>query len=1291
MAYVGKRTLRLGVVIMTNKTNGICHRLCAGWRVTVIRCALIALLGLVMGSQAAFAFVGGGDIKFRSTSTIGACNVMASTTEDGGISAGVVLNGLGSYGYAGGNYVTAGEPTYGITPGIYSGLSITTTLIANCLGTTEANIADFVQDGAQLPYADETFMGFSFRLVSDAGGMSAGFYTYYISEGANTAPSLSFTDDVSASVTTSDQITITATDPDSGQLAITKYGFSADASCNASDAPSIAFSSGVSFSITSEANNGDYICASVFDGITTTYQSSANALNIDVTSPVITAPSNQTVDSDAGLSTAALDVTGLGSVTDNSGEVPAITYKIGATVLTGSYAFPIGNTTVTMDATDSVGNTATQASFTVTVSDSAVPIANFTASGVFGCSPVTTRFTDTSTAGTTGEIIGWLWDFGDGTTSTDQSPTHIFSQGLATVKLTVTTAMGLTDTKTVSNLVQAIGPDVDFTADVTSGDAPLAVTFTNETVATSPLTGMAWAFGDGATSTSFASVTHTFTAPGSYTVSLTAKDLDGCSGTETKSTFITVLDTEAPVLSVPVDQVANSDAGLNTAALDVTTLGSVADNSGEVPAITYTVGSTVLTGSYDFPVGETAVTMDATDTSGNAATQVSFTVTISDAEAPVITAPANIAQAADAGLSTASVSFAATVSDNSDTDLVPVFKIGSTMISSPYDFPSGVTTVTIDAEDSAGNAAAQVSFTVTVSDAEAPVITAPATQNVDTDAGLNTAALDVTTLGTVTDNSGEVPAITYAIGATVLTGSYDFPIGDTTVTMNATDSAGNAAAQVSFTVTVTDVTAPEMPIIEATVVNFGASISVSGSGEIGTTATITFPDGSYQTVLLSGGIFDVTSALGQPSGTVRVTVMDAAGNVSPAATVEVETDLIAPSLVISGAAETAGFGDTTLLTFTFSEDVTGFAASDISLANATVAGITGGPAVYTALVTLTGTGDAFASVPEGAAQDTAGNLSTASNRVTISDTTVTDTQEQIAAFLQSRATQLLANQPDLIPFLTGQTRSTFNAQVSRGTGRFDIASQAEQSVWMALTGSWSDEEGAETRYVFGALGSHATLSPNMMVGAMLQFDYTDQTDGPASVTGQGWLAGPYVIARSPNHPLYFEGRALYGRTSNDISPYGTYADQFDTKRWLLQAKLAGEMDYGPTTLRPNFDLSYTSDTQLTYQDGLGNIIPEQRVGLAQAALGLDFEHDVPLANADLRINGGVSAIWAHGEGTGAASTLELSSEGWRGRVDLGLSYAFDGGSNLALTGFYDGIGASDYESFGVGLAYSIAF
>ncbi|WP_162618861.1 HYR domain-containing protein, partial [Tritonibacter mobilis] len=75
-----------------------------------------------------------------------------------------------------------------------------------------------------------------------------------------------------------------------------------------------------------------------------------------------------------------------------------------------------------------------------------------------------------------------------------------------------------------------------------------------------------------------------------------------------------------------------------------------------------------------------------------------------------------------------------------------------------------------------------------------------------------TATLDVTSLGSVTDNSGTTPAITYAISGTPLSGAYAFPLGVTTVTMDASDGAGNAAVQQSFTVTVTD---GEVPVITA--------------------------------------------------------------------------------------------------------------------------------------------------------------------------------------------------------------------------------------------------------------------------------------------------------------------------------------------------------------------------------------------------------------------------------------------------------------------------------------------
>jgi PKD repeat protein len=63
------------------------------------------------------------------------------------------------------------------------------------------------------------------------------------------------------------------------------------------------------------------------------------------------------------------------------------------------------------------------------------------------------RFRDRSS----GAILSWLWDFGDGASSTEQSPTHVYTQpGNYTVKLTVTDANNDSRTETKNNFVRTV-------------------------------------------------------------------------------------------------------------------------------------------------------------------------------------------------------------------------------------------------------------------------------------------------------------------------------------------------------------------------------------------------------------------------------------------------------------------------------------------------------------------------------------------------------------------------------------------------------------------------------------------------------------------------------------------------------------------------------------------------------------------------------------------------------------------------------------------------------------------
>lgn len=80
-------------------------------------------------------------------------------------------------------------------------------------------------------------------------------------------------------------------------------------------------------------------------------------------------------------------------------------------------------------------------------------------------------------------------------------------------------------------------PVANFTGAPTSGNTPLAVTFTNSSTGTAPLT-YAWTFGDGGTSTA-ASPSHTYTTAGTYTVTLTVTNACG-NNTLTRTNYITV-------------------------------------------------------------------------------------------------------------------------------------------------------------------------------------------------------------------------------------------------------------------------------------------------------------------------------------------------------------------------------------------------------------------------------------------------------------------------------------------------------------------------------------------------------------------------------------------------------------------------------------------------------------------------------------------------------------------------------------------------------------------------------
>jgi PKD repeat protein len=165
---------------------------------------------------------------------------------------------------------------------------------------------------------------------------------------------------------------------------------------------------------------------------------------------------------------------------------------------------------------------------------SAAPEANFTASPTNGVTPLGVTFTDTSS----GSPTSWSWTFGDTGTSTSQNPNHTYTTpGTYAVTLIASNTEG-SSTNTQANLITALTPPpvASFTASPTNGAAPLSVSFTDQS--TGSITGWAWAFGDGNTSSNQNS-SDIYVNPGVYTVQEIVSGLGG-SGTDTVVNLINV-------------------------------------------------------------------------------------------------------------------------------------------------------------------------------------------------------------------------------------------------------------------------------------------------------------------------------------------------------------------------------------------------------------------------------------------------------------------------------------------------------------------------------------------------------------------------------------------------------------------------------------------------------------------------------------------------------------------------------------------------------------------------------
>ncbi len=681
---------------------------------------------------------------------------------------------------------------------------------------------------------------------------------------------------------------------------------------------------------------------------------------VDNQYPTITCQSNVTLNANTSC-TATYDPV-LPTYSDNCG-TPTLAWKItqGTSVTNGTGDIPLtsfnpGVTVVAYTVTDATGKSAS-CQFNITVTDNTPPT-------IVNC-PSTVTVTTNNGCTATGVNLGTLTATDNCTsqaslTITNNAPAS-YPLGKTLVTWTVTDATGLSATCTQEvNVTDNIAPTISCPSNISATTAVGSCTrsvFTPDPTTSDncSVTKLTWSM-TGATVSSSASSginkvgTKTFSL-GVTTITYVVTDASNNSAT--CSFTVTVTDNQAPTLSACPSPSSSymSSLGLNYAILSFTA--PTATENCSSATLTWTAsGATPSSGTGNisnahFPVGNTVVTYQAVDASGNIST-CQFTVIVNPNFPPDITCTSTT-RSTDAGICTATFNPGNPTLISGDEPVSYLWTMAGATTGSGtgsignQTFNKGATTISWIASNVAGND--YCTQTITITDTEAPVVSCSsipasvcvngASQYTHSGTGWN---------ATATDNCGSVSSLTYQLsGATAGNGTSlngaSFNVGNTTVVWTATDNSGNSSS-CTYTVTVnsppscsiTGTGGPVCPSSNNTfsgpsgMATYSWSIS-SGSALIGGAAnqqavSVTSGSGCNTSYVLSLTITDSNGC--SSTCTKTVTVQDVTAPVITCPTVSTPVSVTSGSTYIhSGTSWDATATDTCSGTITYSASLTG--------------------------------------------------------------------------------------------------------------------------------------------------------------------------------------------------------------------------------------------------------------------------------------------------------------------------------------------------------------------------------
>ncbi|WP_041172341.1 BapA/Bap/LapF family large adhesin [Acinetobacter baumannii] len=837
---------------------------------------------------------------------------------------------------------------------------------------------------------------------------------------------------------------VDAVGPNTDGVNFTVDSVTADNVINASEASGNVTVTGVLKNVPADAANT--VVTVVINGqtYTATVDSTAGTWTVSVSGSDLTADADKTIDAKVTFTDAAgnsssvndtqtytvdtvapnapvldpINATDPVSGQAEPGSTVTVTYPDGTTATVvagtdGSWSVPnpgnlVDGDTVTATATDPAGNTSLPGTGTVSA-DITAPVVALDDVLTNDSTPALTGTVNDPTATVVVNVDGVDYpavNNGDGTWTLADNTLPTLADGPHTITVTATDAAGNVGNDTAVVTIDTVAPNAPVLDPINATDPVSGQAEPGSTVTVT--------YPDGTTATVVAGTDGSWSVPNPGNLvdgdTVTATATDPAGNTSLPGTGTVSADITAPVVALD-DVLTNDSTPALTGTVNDPTATVVVNVDGvDYPAVnngdgTWTLADNTLPVLAD---GPHTVSVTATDVAGNVSTPVTGTVTV-DATAPTLAITTDdlaLAAGEDANI-TFTFSEAVAGFDVSDITVVGGTLTGLTTT-------DNITWTAVFTPDGTGTApsiaVADGSYTDVVGnlgtgdvldgtdgfivDLVAPVVTFADVSTNDTTPALTGTIDDPTATVVVTVDGVDYPAVNNGDGTWTLADNT-LPVladGPHTVSVTATDVAGNVSTPVTGTVTV-DATAPTLAIttddlalaagedanITFTFSEAVAGFDVSDITVVGGTLTgLTTTDNITWTAVFTPDGTGTAPSIAVADGSYT----DLAGNLGTGDVLDgtdgFVVDIVPPTLAITTDDLALAAGESANITFTFSEAVTGFDVSDIAVVGGTLGALTTIDNItWTAVFTPDGTGTApTISVADNTYTDLAGNLGT---------------------------------------------------------------------------------------------------------------------------------------------------------------------------------------------------------------------------------------------------------------------------------------------------------------------------